>query len=131
MSYDKELDRIYCVMTSDPNVGRWFLNNAKAGYARFFEDYREICHKVIPMNNYDDPSRPLYYDGQMWTVSVGGPGNKFQVGTRYFKTSKEAKKWADNRDMIELHYLEEMINKWRETVTNYNNINISDKDNIF
>lgn len=112
--YDKYLDRIYMPMTSDPNVGRWFVSD-NYNYTRFFDEYREIVHKVSPIRSLDYDE---YLDGplqdEMWTVSIGGPGNKFQVGYKYFNTTKEAKKWADNRTAEDLYELEAIVNNWRE-----------------
>lgn len=108
---DRELERIYGY-NSDPNSGKWFVSD-NHNYVRYIGDFREIIHQVIPMNNHDDPTRGLYCDYKLWTVSIGGPENKFQVGTNYFQTTKDAKKWADNRDMESLHYLEMLIDSWR------------------
>lgn len=94
--YDKELDRIYGY-SSDPNNGKWFVSD-NHNYVRYFDDIREVIHK-----NSND----------MWVVSIGGPGKLYQIGTEEFSNTTQAKKWADNRDMETLHWLEETINKWR------------------
>ena len=100
---NQDLERIYGVSTSDPNVGRWFANkDTKDSFVRYFEDYREIVHKRS------------YLDQEGWVISVGGPGNSFQVGENFFTNAKVAKFKADNRSGDELFYLEMQVDKMRE-----------------
>lgn len=94
---DRELNRIYGY-SSDPNEGRWFVSE-NHNYVRHINDYREIIHK-----NSNDK----------WTISIGGPNNLFQVGSNEFNNTTEAKKYADNRSMDDLHHLEILIDKWRD-----------------
>ena len=90
-----ELERIYG-QTDDPMAGRWFVSE-NHNYVRHFDRFREVIHK---------------HNGN-WTVSIGGPDNKFQVGIVTFDNTNEAKKWCDNRDQDELHHLELLIDSWR------------------
>lgn len=109
MSYDRHLDRIYFVMTSDPNVGRWFQSTNKMSFVRYFDEYREVIHKVNHLRTDED----IYENGEgQWTVSIGYKDNHFQVGYKYFNTVKEAKKWADNRNDEDLWILEQTIENW-------------------
>ena len=100
--YSEDLDRIYGVNTSDPNVGRWFANkDTKDSFVRFFDDFREIIH-------YRE-----YMGEEGWVLSVGGPGKHFNVGTTFYPNVKLAKFKADNRSQDELFYLEMVVDKMR------------------
>ena len=104
--YNKELDRIYGVCSSDPSLGRWYANkDTKDSFVRYFDDYREITHKRE------------FGDEKGWVLSIGGPGKHFQVGNTFFNTANEAKKYADNRDEDDLFYLEQLIDSWRSKDT--------------
>ena len=82
----------------DGSYSSWNYNKDTYGSTtRFYEDgWREVIHKR------DDH----------WTLSIGYE-DQFSVGNKQFDTVKEAKEWADNRDMDDLYYLECVVNAMR------------------
>ena len=86
----------------DNPEGRWFPAKHKSSFVRFYSTgFRELIHKR----------------DEGWTVSIAC-GDYFEVGTRHFETTREAKWFADNRDMDALWQLEMFADNIRRKMRN-------------
>ena len=75
--------------------GRWFASKHKGSFLRFYDTgFREVLHQKE--------------DG--WVISIAHEDGQFQLGYKYFDTTREAKHWADNRDAEDMHLLEHITN---------------------
>lgn len=96
---DEHLERILGPIAFDNPDGRWFAAKHKFGFVRYYDQgYREVIHK---------------HDGE-WKVSLARGDHEFSLGYKGFETTREAKEWADNRNDQELHYVECVVEKWKD-----------------
>ena len=98
-----EMEMILGFFPMDNPEGRWFTSKNKNSFVRYYDNgFREICHN---------------HNGE-WKVSLARGEHEFSLGTVGWPTAKQAKWWADNRNMDELYYIDCVVEKWRERDNN-------------
>ena len=93
-----DLERVFG-WVQEPTQGRWFTSADKNSFVRFWPgEHREILFQ---------------HQDNGWVIALAkGDKGKFTMCSPYFKTTRQAKEWADNRDMYELDDLEDLVASW-------------------
>ena len=97
-----DIEMIFGPAEYDPLTGydgQWRASKNKDSFIRYYSaGWREVIHK---RNDH-------------WTLSIGRGDTFFQVGYKEFDGVRQAKHWADNRDMDDFHILEQFVEMYNE-----------------
>ena len=102
-----ETEELMGYFPPDNPEGRWFTSEDHTSYVRYYETgFREVIHKGTVQGDYGPESG--------WIVSVGYMKHQFSQGPKAFSTVKEAKQWANYRDLEAIHNLRKEIDELKQ-----------------